>query len=132
MVPILHPKGAERSGPLGNTGRSTASKMVWLFAPPQGKRDGPLPSLEETDIYASMLIGSHRYWIRVWGGITELCRRKDDQLIAYEVLRHEQLGISDDDIEDAIRQANGEVTVNRDYPVSDHIRRKLQILYEPE
>jgi hypothetical protein len=108
-------------------------KMEWLFLSPLERKRDPDWNLGHINDPGRILIGSHYYWIRVLQSVPELCRMADrkDSLVLYEVLHHENLGISADDLEDAVRQANGELMVSQEYPVSDHVKRKLQILNEP-
>jgi hypothetical protein len=107
--------------------------MVWLFTPPQGNEKEREEILEESNESIRIPVGSYYYWIRVEGEVAELCRITENlkSHISYEVLHHALLGITDDDIEEAICQANGELTVNKEYPISGHIKTRLQSLYEP-
>ena len=57
------------------------------------------------------------------------CRK--DALILYEVLLHDSLGITDDDLDDAVLKMEGDFRMNGEYRISDHIKTKLQILHEP-
>ena len=128
----------ENEHPLNQNRRSTGTrksepkKLLWLFASPYENVNEPEWDFKGPDQEARILIGSYYYWIRVQQGIPELCRmaNRKDALTIYEVLHHRNLEISEDDIIDAIRLGNGELTVSREYPISDHIKRKLQILYE--
>ncbi len=108
-------------------------KMAWLFFSPLEKRreNEWKPGGDTGEV--NIQIGAHYYWIRRIQGVLELCRLtvRRDSLILYEVLQHDILGISYDDLEDAVRMANGELSLGREYPISDHIKRKLQILYAP-
>ncbi len=108
-------------------------KMAWLFLPPKEARreSGTMVNGDAGEV--KLQIGPHLYWIQRIQSVPELCRLavRRDSLILYEVLENDSLGISNVDLEDAVRQANGELLTNRDYHISDHIKRKLQILYAP-
>lgn len=140
MVQIMNQKGIEwpahPSSNLSdeNSGRDLGQKRLeWLFVSPKRHKIELGLAEEDPDEFTRDLIGSHYYWIRVQQYIPELCRmaNRTDNLILYEVLQHENLGITDDDLEHAVNRANGELTVNREYRISGHIKTKLQILYEP-
>jgi hypothetical protein len=132
---IMNPGRHERADPpvedQGNKKRQ--KKMAWLSLSPLEKRreNEWRPGVDTGEV--KVQIGFHYYWIQRIQGFPELCRLavRRDSLILYEVLQHDILGISDDDLEDAVRLANGELYLSRDYPISDHIKRKLQILYAP-
>ncbi len=108
-------------------------KMAWLFLPPKEARreSGKMVNGDAGEV--KLQIGPHLYWIQRIQSVPELCRLavRRDSLVLYEVLENDSLGISNVDLEDAVRQANGELLTNRDYHISDHIKRKLQILYAP-
>jgi hypothetical protein len=107
--------------------------MAWLFLPPLEGRKGTDTMQKGGAGELKLQIGPHLYWIQRIQSVPELCRLavRRDSLVLYEVLEHDSLGISDDDLEDAVRQANGELIASREYRISNHIKRKLQILYAP-
>jgi hypothetical protein len=108
-------------------------KMAWLVLSPLERINEPNYQVDTDVDKIRLQIGSYYYWVRMVQSIPELCRLavRTDSLILYEVLQHSSLGISDDDLEDAVRQDDGELIVSRDYRISNHIKRKLQILYAP-
>lgn len=108
-------------------------KMAWLFLSPLERRQEPENRFNGDIDKKRLQIGSYYYWVRVIQSIPELCRLavRKDSLILYEVLQHNSMGISDDDLEDAVRQDDGELIFSREYRISNHIKRKLQILYAP-
>jgi hypothetical protein len=108
-------------------------KMAWLFLSPLESRQEPENRFDGDIDKKRLQIGSYYYWVRVIQSIPELCRLavRKDSLILYEVLQHNSMGISDDDLEDAVRQDDGELIFSREYRISNHIKRKLQILYAP-
>lgn len=140
MVQIINQKGVEwpTHPPISPSDENSSKgsnqkKLEWLFVSPKRRKMELGLAAEDLDEFTRVLIGSHYYWIRVQQCTPELCRmaNRTDNLILYEVLQHENLGISYDDLEHAVHHANGELTVNREYRISGHIKTKLQILYEP-
>jgi hypothetical protein len=139
MMQIMNPRSPEE-GESPSKGQEQAEpykkgqkKMAWLFIPPLERKKEPDWRLDEDIDEVRLQIGSYYYWIRLIQSIPELCRLavRRDSLILYEVLQHDNLGITNDDLEDAVRQADGELIVAREYRISNHIKRKLQILYAP-
>jgi hypothetical protein len=113
--------------------KTQQKKMAWLFLSPLERRR-EIDLMMNGDVSDLKLqIGSYYYWIRRIQNIPELCRLavRRDSFILYEVLQHDNLGISDDDLEDAVRQADGELCPGQEFRISNHIKRKLQILYAP-
>jgi hypothetical protein len=137
MMQIMNPRSPEEAESAGEERAKPREKgqkkMAWLFLSPLEGKKQPDRRLNEIVDAVRLQIGSYYYWIRVIQSIPELCRLevRKDSLILYEVLQHDNLGISDDDLEDAVRQANGELIVAREYRISNHIKRKLQVLYAP-
>jgi hypothetical protein len=133
MNPII-PEETESTGQ-GRAGshEKGQKKMSWLYLQPLERKKEPDWRINGITDSARVQIGSYHYWIRMIQNIPELCRMtvRRDSLILYEVLHHDNLGISDDDLEDAVRQADGELIIAREYRISNHIKRKLQILYAP-
>ena len=107
-------------------------KLEWLFISPQVMKEDLNLYMDDLNEDIKVQVGSHYYWIRLHQSVMELCRMtsRKDSLILYEVLQHENLGITDDDLEYAIYYANREPTVSRQYRISDQIKGKLQNLYE--
>jgi len=78
------------------------------------------------------LVGGHFYFIQVREEITLLCRvphLAGDRPVR-EVLDHRQHGITDDDLEHAIRMKAGHGAGPGYYEISDHIERKLRALLD--
>jgi hypothetical protein len=88
--------------------------------------------LEQLQEYQSSLIGSSYYYIRAGDGYCTLCRivPGGGKLFFHEVVDHEKYGISEDDLEEAIQQDIGTLTLPSHYPISPHIEQKLRILYD--
>jgi hypothetical protein len=106
--------------------------LEWLSVPPRKRTPKKYTTLDAA-ASVSVPVGSHAYWIRVQQFQPELCRMacRKDALIMYEVLLHDSLGITDDDLDDAVLKTEGDFRVNGEYRISDHIKTKLQILHEP-
>jgi len=132
MVQILNRESFEKTGPLIASEDTRPSKLVWLFTPFPNKRIEADFTIKEPVPDPGILVGTHRYWIRAYGSTVELCRSADDPLIAYEVLHSQSLGITREDIEDAVCKADEELAFNKVYPISDRIKKQLQIIYDSE
>jgi len=78
------------------------------------------------------LVGGHYYFIRVREECVALCRvpHLEAGRFAHEVLDHRQHGISDDDLEHAIRMKVGHGFQPGYYEISDHIEKKLRALLD--
>ena len=78
------------------------------------------------------LVGGHYYFIEVTEECTTLCRAphhaRDE--IRHEVIDHLQHGISDEDLEHAVRMRKGHGFPPGYYEISDHIERKLRALLD--
>jgi hypothetical protein len=76
-----------------------------------------------------LCLGCYRYFIRLRDGehILMRCPESETDLLS-EVLDHESLGITDHDIMVAVRECPGHFETDT-LPVSDHMTRKLQILF---
>jgi len=88
--------------------------------------------LERLQDYQSSLIGSSYYYIRAGEGYFSLCRivPGGGKVFFHEVVDHEKHGISEDDIEEAIQQDTGKLTLPTYYPISPHIEQKLRVVLE--
>ncbi len=86
--------------------------------------------LEELQNYRNSLIGRSYYYIRNRDESYFLCRivHGGGQIFFHEIVDHRQHGISDDDIDDAIRQNENSQLVTGYFPISDHIEMKLRAL----
>jgi len=76
-----------------------------------------------------LCLGCYRYFIGLRGGehILMRCLESETDYLP-EVLDHESLGITEHDIMTAVRECPGHIETDR-IPVSDHMTRKLQILF---
>lgn len=88
--------------------------------------------LEQLQDYQSSLIGSSYYYIHAGEGSCCLCRivPGGGKIFFHEIVDHEKHGISDDDLEEAIQQDAGKLTIPSHYPISPHIEQKLRVLYD--
>jgi len=80
------------------------------------------------------LVGSNYYFIRVLDAMPSLCRipARPGNDCREEVLDHENHGISDFELEDAIRTMTGDRCQDGWYQMSGHIERKIRVLLEFE
>jgi hypothetical protein len=74
-------------------------------------------------------IGSSYYYISAYGKEHMLCRIDyiNDKIALHEIIDHEQYGISDDDIDNAIESDTGSPRLPNIYCISPHIETKLRI-----
>jgi hypothetical protein len=88
--------------------------------------------LEQLQDYPSSLIGSSYYYIRAGEEYCTLCRivPGGGKIYFHEIVDHEKHGISDDDLEEAIQQDTGQLTIPSHYPISPHIEKKLRVLLD--
>jgi len=91
--------------------------------------DEILAQLQE---YHRSRIGSSYYYIRADHEDAFLCRivPGGGKIFFHEVVDHEKHGISDADIEAAVKRDPGVFTTPGYYPISSHIEDKLRILFE--
>ncbi len=77
-----------------------------------------------------LCLGCYRYFIGHRDGEPVLMRCPDNDEMNFlpEALDHESLGITDHDIMVAVRECPGHIETDI-LPVSDHMTRKLQILF---
>ena len=101
-----------------------------------GEEESPDQELEEficcvrEEIRA--LVGGHYYFIQVSEECVTLCRvpHLAVERPTHEVMDHRQHGISDDDLDHAIRMRGGHRVQPGYYEISDHIERKLRALLD--
>jgi hypothetical protein len=84
--------------------------------------------LEQLQEYQRSLIGSSYYYIRAEHERLSLCRIVPGagKVFFHEIVSHEDYGISDDDIEEAVNEDPGRFSINGYHPISDHIEAKLR------
>lgn len=73
--------------------------------------------------------GSSYYYINAYGKEPIICRINyiDDKISLHEIIDHEQYGISDDDIDIAIRLDTENMQLSNIYRISPHIEIKLMV-----
>lgn len=88
--------------------------------------------LEHLHNYHQSPIGSSYYYIRTEKERKSLCRIVPGvgKVFFHEIVNHEEHGISEDDLEDAIIQNAGSYTTPGYYPISSHIETKLRVLMD--
>ena len=98
--------------------------------------DASAPAYDEIMVqiqdYHRCCIGISYYYI--WAGKNEaaLCRivPGGGKIFFHEVVDHEKHGITDGDIEEAVRRDPGLFSVPGYYPISIRIENKLRVLFE--
>jgi hypothetical protein len=82
--------------------------------------------------YGTAMIGRSYFFIRSRGSDASLYRTNVGygRIYSSEVIEHYRYGISDDDIDHAIRIAPPQSEIAGYYPVSDHIEKKLRVLFD--
>jgi hypothetical protein len=88
--------------------------------------------LEQLQDYRNCLIGSSYYYVRSGDDHCCLCRivPGGGRIFFHELVDHQKHGISDEDIEDAVRQDNDSFSFPGYFPISPLIEQKLRILYD--
>lgn len=90
--------------------------------------------LKQLQDYQSSRIGSSYYYIRAGDAGCSLCRivPGGGKIFFHEVVDHDRHGISEDDLEEAIRQDTGILAMASHHPVSPHIETKLRALLDSQ
>jgi hypothetical protein len=88
--------------------------------------------LEQLCQYHSSHVGSSYYYIRKVKDDFELCRIMygSKKIFFHEIIDHDKHGISNYDIEHAVRLDTGKMELPDHYLISPHIETKLRTLYE--
>jgi hypothetical protein len=116
---------------------STAQKIGGIEPLPRYIRpDASIPEYDEIlaqlQEYHRSLIGSSYYYILVENERTNLCRilLGGGKIFFHEIVDHEKHGISENDLEEAVRLDIGSFSTPGYYPVSPHIETKLRVLLD--
>jgi hypothetical protein len=90
--------------------------------------------LEQLQEYQSSRIGSSYYYVHAGGESCSLCRivHGGGKIFFHEVVDHEKHGISEDDLEEAIQQDTGILTIPSHHPISSHIESKLHAILDDQ
>jgi hypothetical protein len=88
--------------------------------------------LEQLQDYRKSMIGSSYYYVRTGNDRCCLCRivHGGGKIFFHEQVDHHKHGISDEDIENSVRQDTGSLSLPGYHPVSPHVEQKLRILYD--
>ncbi len=88
--------------------------------------------LEQLQDYHRSFIGSSYYYIRVENDTIYLCRilPGGGKIFFHEIVDHEKHGISEEDLEDAVRFDTDTFSTPGYFPVSTHIETKLRVLLD--
>jgi hypothetical protein len=80
----------------------------------------------------TIMIGPSYFFIRTQGNSASIYRTNISYggIYSSEVFDHLSYGISDDDIDDALLVADPECEIQGFYPISEHIEKKLRILFD--
>jgi hypothetical protein len=98
--------------------------------------DASVPAYDEILVqlqdYHRSLIGSSYYYIRAKDQRISLCRIVPGagKIFFHEIVDHGKLGISEDDIEEAVSMDPGSFSTPGYYPISAHMESKLRVLFD--
>ena len=116
---------------------STAQKTVSVEPLPRYiSPDASIPDydeiLEQLQDYQRSQIGSSYYYIRAENDRMILCRilPGGGKIFFHEIVDHEKHGISDDDLEMAVRLDTGLLSRAGYHQISPHIEAKLRVVME--
>ena len=78
------------------------------------------------------MIGNSYFFIRAQGNNASIYRTNIayGRIYSSEVIDHQRYGISDDDIDHALRVPASQCEIQGFYPISEHIEKKLRILFD--
>ena len=91
--------------------------------------------LEQIQNYRTSMIGRSFYYIHAGdANVLRLCRiiPGGGKIYFHEIVDHQKFGISEDDMEEALKYDTGAFTLPRHYHISIHIERKLRALLDAE
>jgi hypothetical protein len=106
------------------------------------KKQIPVPNMDaESDVdqiiahlleSGTTMIGNSYFFIRAQGNNASIYRTNlgYGRIYSSEVIDHPSCGISDDDIEHALRDPAPECEIQGFYPLTEHIEKKLRILFD--
>jgi hypothetical protein len=82
--------------------------------------------------YRKSLIGSSFYYVRAGDERCCLCRivHGGGKVFFHEMVDHQKHGISEEDIEEAVKLDNGSFSLPGHYHISPRIEQKLRVLYD--
>jgi hypothetical protein len=105
-------------------------KAVPRYVMPDASTPDHETILEHLHEHHGSIIGSSYYYISTYAGESRLCRivYGYGKIYFHETIDHEKHGISDDDIEHAIRLDAGAIGLPGLHLISPHIEIKLRIL----
>lgn len=106
------------------------SKAVPRYVMPDASVPACETILEHLCEHHNVCIGSSYYYISAYGKEHMICRivYTNENISLHEILDHEQYGISEDDIMNAIRLDTGSIKLPNIYRISPHIETKLRII----
>jgi hypothetical protein len=127
-----------RSGDIGGVEKMPGAKSTHVVEPVPRylNPDHSAPDYDaiigQLQNYRSSQIGASYYYIRADENICALCRiiPGGGKLFFHEIVKHEQHGISDPDIADAVKNDPGLFTLPGHYHISSAIETKLRALYD--
>jgi hypothetical protein len=88
--------------------------------------------MKQIQEYHHSPIGPSYYYIRAKNHQASLCRIVPGagKLFFHEIVDHEKHGISDEDLEDAVKRDGGTFSSPGYYPISSHIESKLRVVLD--
>jgi hypothetical protein len=110
----------------------TRSDPVPKYIMPDGSEPEYERILKQLQDFRNPLIGRSYYYIRSGKEFSNLCRivHGRGKVYFHEIVNHRQHGISDEDINEAVRQCQDFPVLSGYYPISSHIEMKLRALID--
>ncbi len=88
--------------------------------------------LEQLQDYRKSQIGSSYYYVRTGDDRCCLCRivHGGGKVFFHEMVDHHKHGISDEDLEQSVKQDTGAFPLPGHHPISPHVEQKLRALFD--
>jgi hypothetical protein len=116
-------------------GLNTDREPLPRYAMPDGSKPEYEAILEQIQHHRKSMIGSAFFYIRA-GAAEEffLCRiiPGGGKIFFHEIVDHQKYGISDEDLQDAVKYDNDVFTLPGHIHISPHIEKKLRALLDAE
>ncbi|MFA5236487.1 MAG: hypothetical protein WC362_01360 [Methanoregula sp.] len=116
-------------------GRNADREPLPRYAMPDGSEPEYEAIIEQIQYQRKSMIGSSFYYIRA--GVTDefcLCRiiPGGKKIFFHEIVDHQKYGISDEDMQEAVKYDTGTFTLPGHIHISPHIEQKLRALLDAE
>jgi len=119
---------------MAGSAQTKSGDPVPRYLMPDGSEPEYERILEQLQNFHNSLIGRSYYYLRNERDFSNLCRivHGGGKVYFHEIVNHREYGISDDDIDVAIRQCPVTPVLPGYYPISSHIEMKLRALTDPD